>query len=398
MKALTVVVGVCGGVAAYKVLDVVSALRKQGHNVRVLMSEAGTRIVSPTTFAAVSGAPVGTTMWPDVGQGELEDLFPHIYPASHADVFLLMPATANSIAKIAHGFGSDLLSTSVLALPPGCTRVFAPAMNVNMWHNPAVQENVRRLESAGWIRLGPGNGPLACGVTGDGRMMEPAHILQHLDTLLQPTQILQGKRLLILSGPTHEHLDPIRYLGNPSSGLMGKALAETALRLGAEVDFVSGPVPVAHLPAGVSLFRVTSALDMLDEARKHLAAADVVLFAAAVADYRPEVRADEKRAKTREPFDLRLLPNPDLAATLHSEKRPETLTIGFALQTHDGENQARRKLQEKGLDGIVLNGPDSLGSDSGTFFWLGKQDSDFEPWGPLSKSDAAARILAKIPH
>ena len=400
MTPRNILIGVSGGVAAYKTLDLVSALRKQGHHVRVVLSEAATRFVQPASFAAVSGAPVQTTLWPDTAHtnanATLEDQYPHLYPATQTDLFVLAPATANTLAKIAHGIGDNLLSTVCLSLPASCTRVFCPAMNVEMWHNPAVQANVQHLESRGWLRLGPDAGHLACGATGEGRMREPAAILNALTPLLTPPADATHKTVLILSGPTHEHIDPIRYIGNPSSGKMGRALAEAALQCGARVHFVTGPVPDAHLPAGVDCHPVTSARDMLETARRLLPQADAILYAAAVADFRPETPSTQKLPKSEQPLELRLVPNPDLAATLNREKPPRVHTIGFALQTHDGETYARQKLAAKQLDGIVLNAPDSLNAADGAFSYLAKDQNTFETWGRISKQEAARRILQKL--
>lgn len=395
---MKILVGVSGGVAAYKALDVVSGLRKQGKVLQVVMTDAATRFVQPTSFTAVSGKPVLRHMWPDQAQS-LEAEYPHLYPATATDLFLLLPATANTIAKIAGGFGSDLLSTCCLSLPKTCIKVFCPSMNVEMWHNPIVQANVRILESEGWIRLGPNSGHLACGMTGEGRLREPTQILQEISRLLTESKPLEGQTLLILSGPTREHLDPIRFIGNPSSGLMGKALAEEAARQGANVRFVSGPVPEDHLPKSTSIehLPVVGAVDMLETARSQLDSATAILYVAAVADYRPDSTHKEKMPKQTEPFSITLVPNPDIAATLNREKNPNTFSIGFALQTHDGENQAKRKLNEKSLDGIVLNYPDSMGSSSGNFSYLGKGQDFFDKWGELSKTEVASRILLKLP-
>lgn len=401
MNTMKILVGVTGGVAAYKALDLVSALRKRGHAVRVVMTDAATEFVRPAAFAAVSGQPVLLNMWPDpAATSSLERRYPHLYPATETDLFVLVPATANTIAKIAHGFGSDLLSTCALSLPAHCRKVFCPAMNVEMWNNPMVIRNARRLEELGWVRLGPESGHLACGMVGEGRLRLPDAILSDLESLTRGGRPLEGRRVLILSGPTREHLDPIRFIGNPSSGIMGKALAEEACLRGAEVDFVTGPVPDDHLPTrpGVISHRVTGALEMLEAARGHLARADAAIYVAAVADYRPETVLDRKMPKRSEAFNLRLVPNPDLAATLNAQKRPETFTIGFALQTREGENQARKKLKAKGLDGIVLNYPDSMGAAAGRFSYLSAAADDFIDWGTLGKSEAARRILDQLPQ
>jgi phosphopantothenoylcysteine decarboxylase/phosphopantothenate--cysteine ligase len=235
-------------------------------------------------------------------------------------------------------------------------------------------------------------------MTGEGRLMEPADILTSLTPVLENSQRLKGKTLLILSGPTREHLDPVRFIGNPSSGLMGRALAEEAVRQGASVRFVTGPVPEDHLPRhpDITLDPVTGAVEMLEHARKHLAEADGILYVAAVADYRPATTETEKRPKSKVGFELTLVPNPDLAATLNAEKSPDTFTVGFALQTQSGEDAARQKLQSKHLDGIVLNYADSMGSTSGHFSYLAKGAEDFLDWGALPKPEAARRILGEL--
>lgn len=390
MRSRTILVGICGGVAAYKALDVVSNLAKQGHHVRVMMTDAARHFVEPTAFAAVSGNPVLTTLWQD---GTGEDLYPHLYPSTQADLCLILPATANSLAKIAHGFGDDLLSTACLSLPATCAKVFCPAMNVEMWRNSVVQDNVRALESRGWLRLGPEDGLLACGMTGPGRLREPADILQDLAPLLSETKALAGKTLLILSGPTHEYLDPVRYIGNASSGLMGKALAEEAIRQGASVRFVAGPIATENLPGNADLHRVTSAEEMLAAAREALPGCDAVIFAAAVADYRPATYSPQKHGKSEGGLHIALTANPDIAATLCRERSHSFTAIGFALQSHDGESYAREKLANKNLDAIVLNAPDSMGATEGTFSYLARSSDSFDTWGRMSKSAAAKKIL-----
>ncbi|MGA0333279.1 MAG: bifunctional phosphopantothenoylcysteine decarboxylase/phosphopantothenate--cysteine ligase CoaBC [Kiritimatiellia bacterium] len=398
MQPKNILVGISGGIAAYKALDVVSALRKEGHQVQVVMTEAATRFIAPRTFAAVSGQPVLHEMWPEQAR-DLESGYPHLYPATATDLFLLLPATANTLAKLAGGHRSDLLSTCCLSLPVKCRKIFCPSMNVEMWQHPTVRKNAEKLVHEGWIQVGPESGHLACGMTGEGRLSAPEIILEVVQEQLTGTLPLRGQRILILSGPTREYLDPVRFVGNPSSGRMGQALAEQAAAWGAEVEFVSGPVPEDHLPhhPSIHLHPVHAALEMLETARGLLPRAQAVIYVAAVSDYRPEKTLPQKMPKQEEAFDLRLIPNPDIAATLHSEKAPGTFSIGFALQSENGEEPARRKLEAKGLDGIVLNYPDSMGAASGTFSYLARDAADFETWGPLPKAEAARRILAKIP-
>jgi phosphopantothenoylcysteine decarboxylase/phosphopantothenate--cysteine ligase len=394
MKPKTVLIGICGGIAAYKALDVVKGLAGQGHHVRVIMTEAARHFMEPAAFEAASGAPVLTSLWQE-GEGEAQ--FPHLYPSTRADLCIILPATANTLAKITHGLGDDLLSTACLSLPASCEKVFCPAMNVEMWRNTAVQTNVRVLESRGWLRLGPEDGPLACGMTGPGRLREPADILEDLAPLLSGDKPLAGKTILILSGPTHEYLDPVRFIGNASSGLMGKALAEAARRRGATVKFVTGPIPEAHLPNGVDLHKTVSANDMLATARENLPECDAVIFAAAVADYRPSEYSGQKRGKSDMPPEIALSPNPDIAATLCENRTHPFYAIGFALQSHDGEMFARKKLEAKHLDAIILNAPDSMGADNGDFSCLTRSSAAFDPWGRIPKRAAAEKILDLIP-
>lgn len=392
MKAKKILVGVSGGVAAYKALDVVSALRKQGHEVTVCMTASAAAFITPLSFAAVSGNRVISSQWPSdatlADATDLDELFPHLYPATAADVFLVVPATANTIANLAQGRGVDALSTSALSLPKTCRRVFCPSMNVEMWDQDIVQENVLALELHGWERIGPESGHLACGMTGSGRLAEPADIVEAVTRTLR----LEGKRVLILSGPTREHMDPVRYIGNPSSGKMGKALAEAARAEGAEVEFISGPVPSPNLPSGASITRVTGAADMLEAARPRFKQADIVLYVAAVADYTPVKRHESKAPKESGKVAIELEATPDIAATLCADKRAKQVCIGFALQTEDGEQHAQRKLKAKNLDAIVLNYTDTLGANDGRFTFIAS-GADAQDWGRLGKASCAKNIL-----
>ena len=393
-----VLFGICGGIAAYKAAEVVSRLTQAGCETHVAMSAAACQFVTPTTFASLSHRRVLTTMFPPPDQNDGEYLFAHLYPATRADLFVLLPATADMIAKIAVGLADDVVCAAVLALAPGCRRYFCPAMNSVMWSQPVVQANVRRLELAGWIRVGPATGALACGTQGEGRMAEPAEIAAALDAALAESASLAGRRVLILSGPTREHLDPVRFLGNASSGRMGRALADAAAGRGAEVEFVTGPVDEVRLPvptARVSVYRVVDAESMLRCAQGLAPRADLILYAAAVADYRPAKRSAGKGAKSQQPPALALEPTPDIAATLGAAKRPGQVSIGFALETGEGEAKGRAKLAAKHLDGIVLNGAASMGADAADFRFLAADapGGAWTPWGRLEKTVCAERIL-----
>jgi phosphopantothenoylcysteine decarboxylase/phosphopantothenate--cysteine ligase len=385
--------GVSGGVAAYKAVEVASRLRKAGHVVQVAMTEAATRFVSPLTFAAVSGRAVLESLFPRESAPDLRGLYPHLYPAMEVDAFVAAPATADLIAQLALGLGRDPVTASALSLRPDCLRLFAPAMNVEMWEQPVVRRRVAELETLGWTRVGPACGHLACGLTGTGRMAEPEEIVTALESAWAGAARLAGRRVLILSGPTREHLDPIRYLGNPSSGKMGRRLAEEALRLGAQVDFITGPVAEENLPHGrqLSLTRITRAEEMLAAATAPYETADLVIFAAAVADYAPVEPQGDKLPKATGEINLRIRPTPDVAATLNQRKRPGQVTIGFALQTSDGPRQAADKRDRKGFDAIVLNFPEALGQDGAAYTFLTAAGA--EDWGRLDKSACARRIL-----
>lgn len=393
-----VLAGICGGIAAYKCADVVSRLVRLGHEVHVSMTPAAARFVTPTTFAALTRRRVHTEMFPDPSATTGDDLFPHLYPAARADLFLLMPATADLIAKVARGLADDVVSAAALALPPETARLFCPAMNPAMWRSPVVQANVRALEDAGWVRAGPAEGEMACGTTGLGRMIEPPDIVEAATRLLARRQELAGRTVLILSGPTREPWDPVRYLGNASSGRMGQALAREALARGAAVEFVTGPVDEARLPAGarLRLHRVTRAADMLEAGRALAPAADVLIYAAAVSDFAPADYAPQKRPKSDLPAVLALKPTPDIAAELSRVRRPGQIAIGFALESENGEASARAKLQRKGLDAIVLNGVESMGADEAAFHWVPAGDAPAMAWGRLSKTACAGRILDEV--
>ncbi|MBU0679533.1 MAG: bifunctional phosphopantothenoylcysteine decarboxylase/phosphopantothenate--cysteine ligase CoaBC [Verrucomicrobia bacterium] len=393
----TALIGIGGGVAAYKAVTVVSQLRKAGVDVHVAMSKAAQQFVTPLTFAAVSGNPVLSSIFPETDTRDLEATYPHLYPSTRADIFAAVPATADLIAHFAQGLGHNLVAVCALSLPPHCRRFICPAMNVEMWNQEVVQDNVDTLRRRGWTAIGPDSGHLACGMQGAGRMAEPDEIVSVLTGALDDRSRLQGRSVLILSGPTHEHIDPVRFIGNPSSGKMGRMLAEAAVGMGATVQFITGPVAEANLPAGpgITLHPVTSAQDMLDTSGGLFAGADIVIFAAAVADYAPESTADKKLPKHSEGLSLKLKSTPDIAATLNETKRANQVVIGFALQSHDGPRKAREKLRKKKFDGIVLNYVNAMGADTSGFEYLGAEEKDFEDWGRIGKSECARNIIRK---
>lgn len=400
-KQPLVLCGITGGIAAYKTVDAVSRLHKANCDVHVVMTPAAQRFVAPLSFQAVLGRPVGTDFFCTPQADLPSDIYPHLYPAGQADAFIVMPATANLISKLVTGQADDLVCASALGLRDDCLRIFCPAMNTNMWNQPVVQQNARILRERGWLQIGPESGPLACGTAGDGRMTEPTHItervLAHIRTApAADTQDLHDRRVLILSGPTHEHLDPVRFIGNLSSGKAGRALAYEAARRGATVHFVTGPVPPENLPLHsekLSIYHVTGAEEMLHTAKRLFKQSDMVIFAAAVADYMPAQASPFKRKKGEQALNLHLKPTPDIAATLCRNKRESQTIIGFALQDENPRQNARRKLEQKKFDLIILNSLSAMGAEQAEFECLKAGEADFENWGLLTKAECAKRIF-----
>lgn len=349
-----IVLGITGSIAAYKGPDLVRRLRAAGAEVRVAMTASGTHFVTPLTFQAVSSQPVHL----DLLDPAAEAAMGHIELARWADLILIAPASADFIARLAHGHANDLLST--LCLATEAPIAIAPAMNRVMWAHPATQENCAKLKQRGTHIFGPGAGEQACGEMGDGRMLEPQELVEAADALFARPGPLRGKTVLVTAGPTYEDIDPVRYLGNRSSGKMGYAIAEAARAAGAKVILVSGPVALPA-PAGVETVRVRSAHDMHEYVMNHLDGVDVFIGAAAVADYRPTVVSETKIKKNEHEMCIDLIRNPDIlraVATLPDGP----YTVGFAAETHDLEQHARKKLAEKRLDLICANqvgGPDA---------------------------------------
>ena len=342
-----IVMGVCGGIAAYKAVDVVSRLKKTGCNIRVIMTKAATEFVTPLTFRELSGNPVVADMWEESKTWNVE----HIALANWADVFLVVPATANIIGKIANGIADDMLSTTIMATKAPV--LLAPAMNTNMYLNPITQQNLTKLAGLGYHIIEPATGLLACGVEGPGRLPEPLVIVDKVVALLHNCQDLRGQRILITAAGTREAIDPVRYIGNRSSGKMGYALAEAAARRGAEVILVSGPTSLPT-PPGVSIRRLETAAQMQAAVLAEFDTVDIVIKAAAVADYRPELVAEQKIKKTGDTLTINLVKNPDILLELGHRKKQQIL-VGFAAETEDLITHAREKLTKKNLDMIVAN-------------------------------------------
>ena len=341
-----VLLAVCGGIAAYKACEVLRGLQKAGCDVRVTMTADAERFVGTVSFGALSGAPVATSLYEYPGSA-----IPHIDLAEWADAVAVVPATANVIAKMACGIADDCLTTTLLAC--ACPVLVAPGMNVHMWQNPATQANVATLRGRGVGFVGPDSGRLACGDVGEGKLSGVEEIVAATLALLGPRDLV-GLRVLVNAGPTHEAIDPVRYISNRSTGKMGYAIAEAAARRGAEVTLVSGPTSLAA-PAGVRRVDVESAAQMHDATLAEFEAADVAICSAAVADYTPAAPADHKLKKSRERLDaIELTETADILADLCAVKGPRVV-VGFAAETDDLLTHAREKLERKGADLIVAN-------------------------------------------
>lgn len=348
---MRVIVGVSGGIAAYKAAELVRALQRQAVEVRVVMTESACRFVQPLTFAALTGHRVLTSLWEETGVDPEQNGIDHIAEAQWCDAFVVAPATANTLAKFAHGIASDFLSALYLATSSPV--LVAPAMNVNMWTHPATQANVEILRQRGVRVIEPEAGELACGMVGAGRMAEPAAIAEAVLNSLGRRNDLAGETLLVTAGGTREALDPVRFLGNRSSGKMGYSLAEAAQSRGAKVILISGP-SVLHPPARCELVRVTTADEMRQAVLARMNDATLLIKAAAVADYRPAVVAEQKLKRSGS-LTLELAPTEDILAEVVRRRRPGQLIIGFAAETQNMMENGRAKLLAKGADAIVVN-------------------------------------------
>lgn len=342
-----VVVGVTGGIAAYKTCEVVSRLKKLHADVRVIMTKNATEFVSPLTFQSLSHNPVSVDTFANIQTWEIE----HIALAQRADVFVIAPATANIIGKLACGIADDMLSTTVMATHAPV--LIAPAMNTAMLENAATQQNMRTLSERGMRFIAPGTGMLACGTSGAGRMSEPSQIVDEIVRTLRPREDFAGLSVVVTAGPTAEPLDPVRYITNRSSGKMGYAIAEAAHARGAHVTLISGPTAIQP-PKGVDFVRIGTTQELYDAVLGH-ADADVVIQAAAPADYRAREISPTKIKRTGDSLMIELVPNPDIAAALGARKHPGQTLVGFAAETNNVIENAQGKLKRKSLDLIVAN-------------------------------------------
>lgn len=386
-----IVLGVTGGIAAYKAVEIVSRLRKAGAEVHVIMTKEATQFVTELTFREMSGQPVVVDMWEKVTNFNVE----HIALANLADLMLIAPATANILAKGAVGIADDMLSTTLLATKAPV--LMAPAMNTNMYENPVTQENIKTLKKRGVHILEPAAGHLACGTSGKGRLPEPLEIVEAVKRLLNLTGQLSGQKVLVTAGGTIEPLDPVRYIGNRSTGRMGYAIAAEAARRGAEVVLVSGPSALMP-PSGVRMVQVETARQMREAVLAEYPSVQAVVKSAAVADYRPIEVAAEKIKKSDDALTLTLVRNPDILLEL-GQKKQQQLLVGFAAETCHVEEYARKKLVKKNLDFIVAN--DVSEADAGfgvetNRIKLFDKEGNMTAYPLMSKTELAGIILDHV--
>ena len=382
-----ILIGVSGGIAAYKILDVVSRLKKLDFNVNVIMTKNACEFVTPLTFQTISKNLVVTDTFERVNSWEVE----HISLAKKADLVLIAPATANIIGKIANGIADDMLSTTVMATK--CPVIISPAMNTAMYENPIVKDNINYLKSKGYSFINPDKGMLACGDIGSGILPTPEIIVSHITNFFNKKPDLIGKKVLITAGPTVEEIDPMRYITNHSSGKMGYAIAKNAYERGAIVTLVSGPTNL-DCPYGVHKIDVRSALQMHDEVHKYFKDTDIVIKAAAVADYRPEIKSQSKIKKDGNSLTITLTPNKDILKSL-GEIKTNQILVGFAAETNNILEYAKEKIKSKNLDFIVANNIAQTGagfkSDTNIATIIDKNGN--ENLYPLMKKDELSSII-----
>lgn len=391
-----ILVGVTGGIAAYKSAGIVSLLKKKGYNVKVVMTENATKIIGPLTLETLSRNRIYVDMWDENSHYEVE----HITLADWADMVLIAPATFNIIGKVANGIADDMLTTVLSAVSIRKSVFFALAMNVNMYENPILKENIDKLKSFGYRFIDAKEGFLACNYTAKGRMSEPEDIVAEIERYSIFSKIenfdtaLKGKKILITSGRTKENIDPIRYLSNNSSGKMGYSLAQAATDLGAEVTLISGPANL-DVPSGLKNFiSVESALEMYEKVDEYFENTDIFIACAAVADYRAKEYKTEKIKKSDSDLVIELVRNPDILAEM-SRKKEKQFLVGFAAETNDVKENALKKLEKKNLDIIVANNASVMGSDENTIEII-KKDKTSLKISQKSKVELAYDILSEV--
>jgi phosphopantothenoylcysteine decarboxylase/phosphopantothenate--cysteine ligase len=392
MRGNSVLLIIGGGIAAYKSLELIRRLKERGATVRAILTSAGAEFVTPLSVGSLTGERIFTDLFSLTEEAEMG----HIQLSRSADLVVVAPATADLMAKVANGHANDLASTALLATDKRV--LMAPAMNVRMWNHPATQRNLATLKADGTIFVGPGDGEMACGEYGPGRMAEPLEIVAAIEAALAMPGPLSGVKALVTAGPTQEPLDPVRFIANRSSGKQGYAIADALAHAGADTILVSGPVSIAP-PSRVKLVRVETAREML-AACESVLPVDVAVCAAAVADWRPEIVANGKIKKTTgaPPPSVVLTANPDILATLSKGARRPALVVGFAAETENVVQHAQEKRARKGCDWIVANdvspGTGIMGGDKNTVHLI--TANNIEDWPEMDKGDVGLRLAARI--
>ena len=390
MRGKHIIVAVSAGIAAYKAIEVVSRLRKKGAEVKVVMTQNATYIASPLTFGEISGHPVALDMFEQVHQWDVE----HIALATWADAYVVVPATANVIGKIYAGIADDMLTTTIMATT--APKYLCPAMNTEMYNNPITQRNLEGLRSLGYHIMDPAEGWLACGITGIGRLPEPEAIVDWLEAKMYSTNELEGTTILVTAGGTQESIDPVRYIGNRSSGKMGYAIAEQAAHMGAKVILVSAPTSLP-IPSGVDFISVDSAVSMQEAVEARYNDVNVVIMAAAVSDFRVLHKAEQK-IKKMESMTIELVKNPDILQGLGSKKSHQIL-VGFAAETEHVIKYGQDKVAKKNLDMLVANDVSksnagfNVDTNEGYFLYPDKEPKEMPN---MKKSDLARHILREV--
>ena len=390
MRGKHIIVAVSAGIAAYKAIEVVSRLHKKGAEVKVVMTQNATHIASPLTFGEISGHPVALDMFEQVHQWDVE----HIALATWADAYVVVPATANVIGKIYAGIADDMLTTTIMATT--APKYLCPAMNTEMYNNPITQRNLEGLRSLGYHIMEPAEGWLACGITGVGRLPEPEAIVEWLESKMCSTNELEGTTILVTAGGTQESIDPVRYIGNRSSGKMGYAIAEQAVRMGAKVILVSAPTSLP-IPSGVDFISVDSAVSMQEAVEARYNDVNVVIMAAAVSDFRVLHKAEQK-IKKMESMTIELVKNPDILQGLGSKKSHQIL-VGFAAETEHVIKYGQDKVAKKNLDMLVANDVSksnagfNVDTNEGYFLYPDKEPKEMPN---MKKSELARHILREV--
>lgn len=391
LKGKTVILGVTGGIAAYKIASLASSLVKLHCNVQVIMTENATNFINPITFETLTGNKCLIDTFDRNFQYSVE----HVSIAKLADLMLIAPASANCIGKMANGIADDMLTTTVLACT--CKKLISPSMNTNMYCNPIVQENLKKLERFGFEIIAPAVGMLACRDVGEGKLPEPDTLLQYILRELACEKDLAGKKVLVTAGPTREYLDPVRYITNPSTGKMGYAVARNCMLRGAQVTLITGPVSIDP-PPFVTVVPVTSAKEMFEAVKEHAEQQDIIIKTAAVADYRPKYVAEEKVKKTEGDLSIPMERTDDILKYLGEHKKPGQFLCGFSMETQNMVENSRAKLQRKHLDLIVANNLKEAGAGfaGSTNRITLITEKEVLPLELMSKEEAAAKIIDYI--